>query len=75
MPTDGGTISGSGPQAPYHRCRCRQRPADGGTHRHPAPSGKPDPGPQAGVATAVALVNSAGVLPVSYFVFGRRRQP
>jgi len=26
-------------------------------------------------ATAVALVNSAGVVPISYFVFGRRRQP
>ena len=26
-------------------------------------------------AAAVALINSAGVLPVSYFVFGRRRQP
>jgi hypothetical protein len=23
----------------------------------------------------VALVNSAGVVPISYFVFGRRRQP
>lgn len=26
-------------------------------------------------AAAVALVSSAGVLPVSYFVFGQRRQP
>jgi hypothetical protein len=26
-------------------------------------------------AAVVALVNSAGVVPVSYFVFGRRRQP
>jgi len=26
-------------------------------------------------AAAVAIVNSAGVLPVSYFIFGRRRQP
>ena len=26
-------------------------------------------------AAAVALVNSAGVVPVSYFVFGRRREP
>jgi len=26
-------------------------------------------------ATVVAVVNSAGVLPVSYFLFGRRRQP
>ncbi len=26
-------------------------------------------------AAAVALVNSAGVLPVSYFVFGQRREP
>jgi hypothetical protein len=26
-------------------------------------------------AAAVALVNSAGVLPISYFIFGRRRQP
>jgi hypothetical protein len=26
-------------------------------------------------ATVVALVNSAGVVPISYFVFGRRRQP
>ena len=26
-------------------------------------------------ATAVALVSSAGVVPVSYFVFGQRRQP
>ena len=26
-------------------------------------------------AVAVALINSAGALPISYFVFGRRRQP
>jgi hypothetical protein len=26
-------------------------------------------------AAAVAFINSAGVLPISYFVFGRRRQP
>ena len=26
-------------------------------------------------AAAVAVVNSAGILPISYFVFGRRRQP
>jgi hypothetical protein len=26
-------------------------------------------------ATAVAIVNSAGILPVSYFVFGRRQPP
>jgi hypothetical protein len=26
-------------------------------------------------AAAVALINSAGALPISYFVFGRRRQP
>jgi hypothetical protein len=26
-------------------------------------------------AAAVALISSAGVLPISYFVFGRRRQP
>jgi len=26
-------------------------------------------------AAVVAFVNSAGVLPISYFVFGRRRQP
>jgi hypothetical protein len=26
-------------------------------------------------AVAVAIVNSAGLLPISYFVFGRRRQP
>ena len=26
-------------------------------------------------AVAVALVNSAGVVPVSYFVFGQRREP
>ena len=26
-------------------------------------------------AVVVALVNSAGVVPISYFVFGRRRQP
>jgi len=26
-------------------------------------------------AAAVALVSSAGVVPVSYFVFGRRREP
>ena len=26
-------------------------------------------------AAVVAVVNSAGVLPVSYFLFGRRRQP
>jgi len=26
-------------------------------------------------AAVVALVNSAGVVPVSYFVFGRRRPP
>ncbi len=26
-------------------------------------------------AAATALINSAGVVPISYFVFGRRRQP
>ena len=26
-------------------------------------------------AAAVAFANSAGVLPISYFLFGRRRQP
>jgi hypothetical protein len=26
-------------------------------------------------AAAVAFISSAGVLPISYFVFGRRRQP
>ena len=26
-------------------------------------------------AAVVALVNSAGVVPISYFIFGRRRQP
>jgi Phospholipase_D-nuclease N-terminal len=26
-------------------------------------------------ATVVALVNSSGVVPISYFVFGRRRPP
>jgi hypothetical protein len=26
-------------------------------------------------AAAVAIINSAGVLPISYFAFGRRRQP
>ena len=26
-------------------------------------------------AAAVAIISSAGVLPVSYFIFGRRRQP
>ena len=26
-------------------------------------------------AAVVAVVNSAGVLPVSYFLFGRRREP
>lgn len=26
-------------------------------------------------ATVVAVVSSAGVVPISYFVFGRRRQP
>ena len=26
-------------------------------------------------AAVVAIVNSAGVVPISYFVFGRRRQP
>jgi hypothetical protein len=26
-------------------------------------------------ATAVAIVSSAGILPVSYFVFGRRQPP
>jgi len=26
-------------------------------------------------AAVVAVVNSAGVIPISYFVFGRRRQP
>jgi len=26
-------------------------------------------------AAAVAIVSSAGVLPISYFIFGRRRQP
>ena len=26
-------------------------------------------------ATAVAIVNSAGILPISYFVFGRRPPP
>jgi len=32
-------------------------------------------GPKRVWAAAVAVVNSAGVLPISYFVFGRRRQP
>jgi Family of unknown function (DUF5652) len=32
-------------------------------------------GPKWAWATAVALVNSAGVLPISYFVFGRRPPP
>ena len=32
-------------------------------------------GRKRGWAAAVAFVNSAGVLPVSYFLFGRRRQP
>jgi Family of unknown function (DUF5652) len=26
-------------------------------------------------ATVVAIVNSAGILPISYFVFGRRQPP
>jgi hypothetical protein len=26
-------------------------------------------------ATAVAAANSAGIVPISYFVFGRRQQP
>ncbi len=26
-------------------------------------------------AAVVAVVNSAGIVPISYFVFGRRRQP
>jgi hypothetical protein len=26
-------------------------------------------------AVAVAVISSAGLLPISYFVFGRRRQP
>jgi len=26
-------------------------------------------------ATTVAIVNSAGILPISYFVFGRRQPP
>ena len=26
-------------------------------------------------ATAVAIVNSVGILPISYFVFGRRQPP
>jgi Family of unknown function (DUF5652) len=26
-------------------------------------------------ATAVAIVNSAGILPISYFVFGRQQPP
>jgi len=26
-------------------------------------------------AAVVAVVNSAGIIPISYFVFGRRRQP
>lgn len=32
-------------------------------------------GPKRVWAAAVAVVNSAGVLPISYFVLGRRRQP
>jgi len=32
-------------------------------------------GPKWAWATAVAIVNSAGILPTSYFVFGRRRPP
>jgi hypothetical protein len=32
-------------------------------------------GPKQVWAAAVAIINSAGVLPISYFVFGRRRQP
>lgn len=32
-------------------------------------------GPKRLWTIAVAVVNSAGILPISYFVFGRRRQP
>lgn len=32
-------------------------------------------GQKPGWAAAVAIISSAGVLPISYFVFGRRRQP
>jgi hypothetical protein len=32
-------------------------------------------GPRWAWATAVAVVSSAGTLPLSYFLFGRRRQP
>jgi len=32
-------------------------------------------GPRWAWATAVAVVSSAGILPLSYFIFGRRRQP
>ena len=32
-------------------------------------------GPKWAWATAVAIVNSAGILPTSYFVFGRRQRP
>jgi len=32
-------------------------------------------GPKWAWATAVAIVNSAGILPISYFVFGRRPPP
>ena len=32
-------------------------------------------GPKRVWAAAVAIISSAGVVPISYFVFGRRRQP
>ena len=32
-------------------------------------------GPKWAWATAVAIVSSAGILPISYFVFGRQRPP
>jgi hypothetical protein len=32
-------------------------------------------GPKPVWATAVAIISSAGVLPISYFAFGRRPQP
>ena len=32
-------------------------------------------GPKWMWASAVTVVSSAGILPISYFVFGRRRQP
>jgi hypothetical protein len=32
-------------------------------------------GPKWAWATSVAVVGSAGILPISYFIFGRRDQP